>query len=350
MDAEQIIDFIHSLPLAIDNLSLSQAELFCRRHDGPNAKEDPFEDTFKCFVSSIRSIRCSRSPTELILHMKRSFTREEVLSGMVSRNIQSFLWGLGYVAIGAGTWDATSEPKERSMVECILFLDHAFRSILPPVRSLQSLTYEAFQKDADSEAMQTFADNPTMSLHEGLELTKECSIPCHFDLFLNECFDASRKPYSEADKERVMSYYFTTCLASIEKNVIIQHNNTTHTLQTSLLFQSHNLAASDMYLDHLLRECFRGMGEMSRRIYISSHNCDQCWGLIFSDPILSHNNKYLIRDVTLTLIAMEGAQLRKCFYRKGQECRDCCETEGSNQACITFLFNAILSFWHEKNR
>lgn len=166
--------------------------------------------------------------------------------------MQGFLWALGYIAIGGGLWDDGLHPDQRLKVEGLYLVNHALHTNHPPVRSLQSFTYEAIEKNGDPALQQCFVGNPTFSKLSGLEFVKDsCSVGKFYQPFGKASGDFH---FVGAQEEVVISYFFTTCLALIEEKVIVENSSDSHAYNNAVLFHSDNLAAVDSLMEHLLRE------------------------------------------------------------------------------------------------
>lgn len=350
MSLQNICDFINSLPVSVDSLQMHDIDLFARRYDGPDAIDETVKESFQSFIFSLKSIRCILT-NKLEIHMKRHFSKQEVLSGKVSRNMQTFLWNLGYNLIGAGLFEEAFESGKRNKVEALFFVDSAFRRTLPPVRSLQSITYEAVQDCYELNTLPEFLmDNPTISPFECLQVIKESVTYCDAKDFYGDKLSQSSLLYVAAKKDTVMSYYFTTCLLLIEQGVTVKYSSTSHSFENALLFDSEKLHDADILVDSLLQECMKDVADMSAIVKDSMHQCESFWGIVFQSPVESHYNIALLRQVISCLTASDSKYLDKCFvnlysHNPPEECRDCQELEAVHQACIIFLLGAVNRYW-----
>ena len=350
MSLQKLYEYINSLSVCVDSLQMQDTLLFSRRYDKTDAIDEPLEESFQKFISTIKSLRCIMSD-KFEIHMTRYFTKKEVLLGKVSRNMQTYLWSLGYISIGAGLFEEVFEPEKRKMVEVMFFVEDAFKKTLPPVRSLQSLAFDAVQKCGDRELPDYLTDNPTFSQMECLQMSKDTVIFCDFRDFFGDGVSLSSIHYVGATKDTVMSYYFTTCLLLIEQNVKIKYNSTSHQLENALLFDSRKLTKVDMLINSLLLGCLKDISEKSPNVKTSVHRCDHFWGLVFSIPLHTNSNKAILRQFLYFLATSESKYLDKCFINTYsqepiEECRDCQELEAVHEACITFLLGAVNRFWH----
>ena len=347
MSLQKLYEYINSLSDYVDSLQMQDTLLFSRRYHRTDAIDEPLEESFQKFKSTIKSLRCIMSD-KFEIHMTRYFTKKEVLSGKVSRNMQTYLWNLGYISIGAGLFEEGFEPEKKEMVEALFFVEDAFKKTLPPVRSLQSLTFDAVHKSGDSELPDYLTDNPTISRMECLQMSKDSATFCDFKEFFGDSVNQSSIDYIGAQKDTVMSYYFTTCLLLIEQTVKIKYNSTSHQFQNALLFDSRKLMKADMLINSLLQGCLKDINEKSSSVKKSFHRCDHFWGLVLGN---THVNRFILRQVLFFLNTSKSKYLNKCFvnlysHDPCEECRDCQELEAAHEACITFLLGAVTKYWH----
>ena len=347
MSLQKLYQYINSLSDYVDSLQMQDTLLFSRRYKRTDTIDEPLEESFQKFKSTIKTLRCIMSD-KFEIHMTRYFTKKEVLSGKVSRNMQTYLWNLGYISIGAGLFEEDLEPEKKKMVEALFFVEDAFKKTLPPVRSLQSLTFDAVQKSGDSELPDYLTDNPTISRMECLQMSKDSATFCDFRDFFGDSVNQSSIKYIGAHKDTVMSYNFTTCLLLIEQNVKIKFNSTSHQFQNALLFDSRKLMKANLLIHGLLLECMKDMNEKSPSVKKSFHRCDHFWGLVLGT---THFNRFILRQVLFFLNTSESKYLNKCFVNlysqdPSEECRDCQELEAVHQACITFLLRVVNRYWH----
>jgi len=350
MSLQKICDIINSLQYSVDSLQHCDTRVFARRYDGPDAIDEPLDESLDCFISTIKSLRCILTD-KVEIHMMRYFTKKEVLSGKVSKNMQSFLWNLGYIVNGAGLFDEAFIPEKRNNVEAILYVDVAFTKTLPPVRSLQSLTFDAVQNSHESLLFQEYLnDNPTISPTECLQMKKESVTYCDLKDFFGEKSSPSSILYVGGTKDSVISYYYTTCLMCIETNVKIKYNSLSHQYENALLFDSKQLLTADLLINGILQDCVKDIADVSQIVKDSMHHCHNFWGLVFDSPLDSYHNRAVLGQLIFFLSASDSKYIKKCFVSHSSSsppkvCRHHVEMEAAFQASITFLLGAVTRYW-----
>ena len=349
MSLELVCSFIESLSSTVDSLDIShKTKHFACRWDQQDESEERMEESFPHFVSSIKSIQCQISNGSIVLKMRRSFTTKEVMTRKVSVNMQRLLWALGYISIGGGLWDDGLHPDQRLRVEGLYFVNHAFQTNLPPVRSLQSLSYEAMEKNdnpADHDLLECYSDgNQTFSKLSGLEFVKDYRSLGDFYNPFGEASSQSAFQFVGAKKEIVMSYFFTTCLALIKEKVTIEHSNAAHGYHDAVLFHSVNLASVDILVEDLLREALTDMSERSQNIKRYCRFCSYFWGIVFDNAIEDGSKRKLVDEIYVKVEEMKGKYSNKCKSENKHDCRDCLEMEAAHQAAMAFILNSVCRF------
>ena len=349
MSLQKVYQYINSLSDYVDRLQMHDTLQFSRRYNKPDAIDEPLEESFQKFTSTIKSLRCIMSD-KFEIHMTRYFTKKEVLSGKVSRNMQTYLWNLGYISIGAGLFDEGFQPEKKDLVEALFFVEDAFKKTLPPVRSLQSLTFDALQKSGDSKLPDYLTDNPTISRTECLQMSKDSVIFCDFrDFFFRDSVKQPSIRYIGAQKDTRMSYNFTTCLFLIEQSVKIKYNSTSSQIENALFFDSRILLKADLLLNTLLEECLKDISEKSPIVCMHFRNreYEDFWGLRFENPLNTHFNRFILRNVLFFLSTSKSKYLSQCSVNylfssnPSEECRSCQELEAASEACTTFILGAV---------
>lgn len=337
MALKDMCTLLRSLSVKVETLSLSDTRRFSRRFSGPEGYEKPFGESFSAFSDTIKSIQCnvSEDSNTISLSMDRVFTQQELFSGRVSPNMQTFVWALGYHALGCQyPVGLENEFFVKRKTDSILFLWRAFRTTMPPVRSLQGMCYQAVQSSDDSDFLDTLRDNPTFSDKEGDDLIKHSLTKGHADELVEEKLFVS----IPVDTEDLMSYTFSTCLALLDDTVPIAHDNVLHGLLHAVLFHCNKLHTVNNKLASLFQRCILDVGENSQNIFAQTYRCIQFIGFHFKVPVECDYNRLLVTDIERELNEMKNNCLREC------KCRKCQELHGVRLACIHFVFSAINDF------
>ena len=342
--ANEICIYLSCLQNLMGHLTINRVKSFCSQSI---SNENELELIYENFCNAVKTMKCNIGDKENVtVTMRREFSSHEISSREVSSYIRSCVWALGHSSL---SYKGKELQKCRSdtRFQAIFLLDYIFQSCYPPIKSLQSLSYNAVTDNIGNTSISSkkkkyfnwvTEDNPTFSEREGNITTKEYSVSIPLESVMYDIFIANLNTYQGPTIEQIKSFVYYSSLTSLKD--MVHRSYRRHPLvgdNHALLINIQRLLISKPSLAKLLVKVISDTGE-NDTIHFATFVSTTIIGYRFSPPLESNENLVLIRHIRKRLNDM------KSLYRVQIGCNRKQHIESTLSACITFLVDCIDEF------
>lgn len=338
--------YLNSLRESVKDLVPDQTKCFFTNMDGPYDEDEDLYESFQNFTHSIQTLHSWVDENDTLhIAMQRIFSPNETLSGKVSNTMKPFVWALGCKTIRCCLpTDFMPDMIVKSKTDGIFLLQNALQNTPPPVRSLQSLAFDAVQRHCicNEYTLNLFQDNPTFSKREGLVFVKDCTtMTMHDEAMFEDDFQTELLPitYPGPSDDDINSYHFTCCLATLHDFAELYRSSVSYTIPDGILIELLKLRLYSVELNKILLTCFQKIGMNSSQIAGSIFTSFRFIGFVLHSPMDCDYNKELLADIILKLLSIDKTpNTRVC------QCRGCQEHDAGYQACLYFVERTVMKF------
>ena len=234
--SNDICSHLHSLVGNVRNLNSDTVFLYYRKVGLRHGSRKEMAESLQKFKSSVRTIKFfGKNNDEVCLNIRRKFSQKEMSTMTICKEIDFFVFVLGNFVFGTSDRFLSVENNAKKLsVLCLLLI---FQMIQPPIRSLQSLSFQVAKQKGLPDSIK---NNRRFQVTNDTSIVKNCQlvIPVRKLLCMKEirdmaCFD---------------------CLHALHNICEISHSSYTHKLEHCILLHTDTLNEE---IERRLQTCFQ---------------------------------------------------------------------------------------------